>query len=117
MVYQYTVPFNGNHSSIVVGKKGRCITNLKEEFGVEITSKKPNKQNGMILPFFLIEGDERNVHMAALRIYSLLSTSQARTEKTLRTDNAEMINMLSELDLENEELKMKCSTLPFPPPN
>ena len=104
MTYTYTVPFNGNHSSIVIGKKGRCITSLQAEFGVQIKAMKASP--GTLLPYFLIEGDERQVHMAALRVFSLLSQSQARSEKQLRADNAEMATMLDDLDQENDELKV-----------
>ena len=104
MSYSYTVPFNGNHSSIVIGKKGRCITSLQAEFGVQIKAMKALP--GTPLPYFLIEGDERQVHMAALRVFSLLSQSQARSEKQLRADNAEMATMLDDLDQENDELKI-----------
>jgi hypothetical protein len=104
MSYSYTVPFNGNHSSIVIGKKGRCITSLQAEFGVQIKAMKALP--GTPLPYFLIEGDERQVHMAALRVFSLLSQSQARSEKQLRADNAEMATMLDDLDQENDELKV-----------
>jgi hypothetical protein len=68
---------------------------------------------GTPLPYFLIEGEERQVHHAALRVFSLLSQSQARSEKQLREekeqmekDNAEMVSMLEELDQENDELKV-----------
>ncbi len=44
-------------------------------------------------------------HMAALRVFSLLSQSQARSEKQLRSDNEEMISMLEDLNNENEELR------------
>ena len=104
MSYTYTVPFNGNHSSIVIGKKGRCIKSLQEEFGVGIKAMKASP--GTPLPYFLIEGEERQVHMAALRVFSLLSQSQSRSEKQLRADNAEMVTMLDDLDQENDELKV-----------
>jgi hypothetical protein len=104
MSYSYTVPFNGTHSSIVIGKKGRCIKSLQEEFGVGIKAMKASP--GTPLPYFLVEGEERQVHLAALKVFSLLSQSQARAEKHLRDDNAEMVTMLHDLDQENDDLKV-----------
>jgi hypothetical protein len=103
MSYSYSIPFSGTHGSIVIGKKGRCIKNLKDEFGVEIRSMVPLQCNS--LPYFLVEGEERQVHLAALKVFSLLSQSQARAEKHLRDDNAEMVTMIHDLNQENDELK------------
>ena len=104
MSYSYSIPFSGTHGSMVIGKKGRCIKNLKDEFGVEIRAMVPLQCNS--LPYFHVEGEERQVHLAALKVFSLLSQSQARAEKHLRDDNAEMVTMLHDLDQENDELKV-----------
>jgi len=99
------IPFVGNHSSIVIGSKGKCIQSLQKEFGVNIQAMKPDASKNRPLPYFLIEGDERSVLFAALKVHSLLSLSMSRSEKQLKEeneklvkDNEEMITIIHEMD-------------------
>jgi hypothetical protein len=103
--FSYTVPFVGKHSSMVIGTKGKCIKSLQQEFGVDIRAMKPDNAKNLQVPFFLIEGNERDVLFAALKVHSLLSLSMGRSEKELKTeneqltkDNEEMIGILHEMD-------------------
>jgi len=103
--FSYSVPFVGNHSSIVIGAKGKCIQSLQKEFGVKIQAMKAEPSKNLPVPYFLIEGDERDVLFASLKINSLLSLSMSRSEKELKTkneelmkDNQEMISLLDEMD-------------------
>ena len=99
------VPFVGNHSSIVIGSKGKCINSLQTEFDVDIRAMKADHQKKHPVPYFLIKGDERNVLFAALKVHSLLSLSMGRSEKELKAtneqltkDNEEMIGILHDMD-------------------
>ena len=103
--FSYTVPFVGNHSSIVIGAKGNCIRSLQQEFGVNIRAMKADTSKNLPVPYFLIEGNERDVLFAALKVQSLLSISMGRSEKELKTkndqltkDNEEMIGLLHDMD-------------------
>ena len=103
--FSYSVPFVGNHSSMVIGSKGKCIKSLQQEFGVDIRAMKPDNAKNLPVPFFLIEGNERDVLFAALKVHSLLSLSMGRSEKELKAeneqltkDNEEMIGILHEMD-------------------
>jgi hypothetical protein len=103
--FSYTVPFVGNHSSIVIGAKGNCIRSLQQEFGVNIRAMKADTSKNLPVPYFLIEGDERDVLFASLKVHSLLSLSMGRSEKELKTtneqltkDNEEMIGLLHDMD-------------------
>ena len=103
--FTYTVPFVGNHSSIVIGAKGQCIQSLQTEFGVNIRAMKADASKKLPVPYFLIEGNERDVLFAALKVHSLLSLSMGRSEKELKSkndqltkDNEEMITIIDEID-------------------
>ena len=103
--FSYTVPFVGNHSSMVIGSKGKCIQSLQKEFGVNIQAMKADTSKNLPVPYFLIEGNERDVLFASLKVHSLLSLSMGRSEKELKTkneqltkDNEEMIGLLHEMD-------------------
>ena len=99
------IPFVGNHSSIVIGAKGKCIRSLQQEFGVTICAMKADPTQDRPVPYFLIEGDERSVLFASLKVHSLLSLSMSRSEKELKAkneqlvkDNEEMISLLHDMD-------------------
>ena len=99
------IPFVGNHSSIVIGSKGKCIQSLQKEFGVNIRAMKADPSKNLPVPYFLIEGNERDVLFASLKVHSLLSLSMGRSEKELKAkndmltkDNEEMIGLLHEMD-------------------
>jgi hypothetical protein len=103
--FSYSVPFVGNHSSMVIGSKGKCIQSLQNEFGVDIRAMKADHQKNLPVPYFLIKGDERSVLFAALKVHSLLSLSMGRSEKELKVeneqltkDNEEMIGLLHDMD-------------------
>jgi len=103
--FSYTVPFVGNHSSMVIGSKGKCIQSLQKEFGVNIQAMKADTSKNLPVPYFLIEGNERDVLFASLKVHSLLSLSMGRSEKELKAkneqltkDNEEMIGLLHEMD-------------------
>ena len=103
--FSFSVPFVGNHSSMVIGAKGKCIKSLQQEFGVNMRAMKADPSNNLPVPYFLIEGDERSVLFAALKVHSLLSLSMGRSEKELKAtneqltkDNEEMIGLLHEMD-------------------
>ena len=103
--FSYTVPFVGNHSSMVIGSKGKCIQSLQQEFGVNIRAMKADPSKNLPVPYFLIEGNERDVLFASLKVHSLLSLSMGRSEKELKAknekltkDNEEMIGLLYEMD-------------------
>ena len=103
--FTYSVPFVGNHSSIVIGAKGKCIQSLQQEFGVNIQAMKADPSKNLPVPYFFIEGNERDVLFASLKVYSLLSMSMSRSEKELKSkneqltkDNEEMISILHEMD-------------------
>ena len=106
MTFSYSVPFVGKHSSMVIGSKGKCIQSLQQEFGVGIRAMKADHQKNLPVPYFLIEGDERSVLFAALKVHSLLSLSMGRSEKELKAenekltkDNEEMIELLTDMDV------------------
>ena len=103
--FSYTVPFVGNHSSMVIGSKGKCIQSLQQEFGVNIKAMKADTSKNLPVPYFLIEGNERDVLFASLKVHSLLSLSMGRSEKELKSkndqltkDNEEMIAIIDEMD-------------------
>ena len=103
--FSYTVPFVGNHSSMVIGSKGKCIQSLQKEFGVNIHAMKADTSKNLPVPYFLIEGNERDVLFASLKVHSLLSLSMGRSEKELKSknnqltkDNEEMIAIIDEMD-------------------
>ena len=103
--FTYNVPFVGNHSSMVIGSKGKCIQSLQQEFGVNIRAMKADTSKNLPVPYFLIEGNERDVLFASLKVHSLLSLSMGRSEKELKAkneqlskDNEEMISILHEMD-------------------
>ena len=82
---------------MVIGSKGKCIKSLQQEFGVGIRAMKADHQKNLLVPYFLIEGDERSVLFAALKVHSLLSLSMGRSEKELKAEN-------EKLTKDNEEL-------------
>ena len=84
--FSFSVPFVGNHSSIVIGAKGKCIRSLQQEFGVNIKAMKADPSQNLPVPYFLIEGNERDVLFASLKVHSLLSLSMGRSEKELKKD-------------------------------
>jgi hypothetical protein len=88
--FSYTVPFVGNHSSIVIGAKGNCIRSLQQEFGVNIRAMKADTSKNLPVPYFLIEGNERDVLFASLKVQSLLSLSMGRSEKELKATNEQL---------------------------
>ena len=103
--FALNVPFVGNHSSMVIGSKGKCIQSLQQEFGVNIRAMKADTSKNLPVPYFLIEGNERDVLFASLKVHSLLSLSMGRSEKELKAkneqltkDNEEMIGLLHEMD-------------------
>lgn len=103
--FSFTVPFVGKHSSMVIGSKGKCIKSLQQEFGVNIRAMKPDASKNLPVPYFLIEGNERDVLFASLKVHSLLSLSMGRSEKELKTkndqlskDNEELIAIIDEMD-------------------
>ena len=103
--FALNVPFVGNHSSMVIGSKGKCIQSLQKEFGVNIKAMKADTSKNLPVPYFLIEGNERDVLFASLKVHSLLSLSMGRSEKELKTkneqltkDNEEMIAIIDEMD-------------------
>ena len=103
--FTYNVPFVGNHSSIVIGTKGKCIQSIQQEFGVNTRAMKADTSKNLPVPYFLIEGNERDVLFASLKVHSLLSLSMGRSEKELKAkneqlskDNEEMISILHEMD-------------------
>ena len=103
--FSFSVPFVGNHSSFVIGGNGKCIKSLQQEFGVNMRAMKADHSKNLPVPYFLIEGDERQVLLAALKVHSLLNLSMGRSEKKLKAeneqltkDNEEMIGLLHEMD-------------------
>ena len=110
--FSFTVPFVGKHSSIVIGSKGKCIKSLQQEFRVNILAMKADSSKNLPVPYFLIEGNERDVLFASLKVHSLLSLSMGRTEKELKSkndqltmDNEELIAIIDDkLTMDNEEL-------------
>jgi len=103
--FSYKVQFVGNHSSMVIGSKGKCIQSLQKEFGVNIRAMKADTSKNLPVPYFLIEGCERDVLFASLKVHYLLSLSMGRSEKELKStneqltkDNEEMISLLHEMD-------------------
>ena len=87
MSFSLQVPFTNPHGSIVVGRKGACISHLQEQFGCTITTINKTKPP-QTLPFFNIEGsDERQVNRAALKVFSLLNSSMIRNEKSLKHES------------------------------
>jgi len=103
--FTYNVPFVGKHSSMVIGSKGKCIVSLQKEFGVNIQAMKADPSKNLPVPYFLIEGNERDVLFASLKVYSLLSLSMSRSEKELKSkneqltkDNEDMISIIHEMD-------------------
>jgi len=98
--FSYTVPFVGNHSSMVIGSKGKCIQSFQKEFGVNIKAMKADTSKNLPVPYFLIEGNERDVLYASLKVHSLLSLSMGRSEKELKAKN----------ELLTKEKSVKCSS-------
>ena len=87
MTFTHTIPFVGSHSSIVIGKRGSTIKQLQDEFGCFIKVMKPDKEKGLPLPYFIIEGtDERAVNHVIIKIQGLILRSMCRSEKELRSD-------------------------------
>ena len=84
--FSFTVPFVGKHSSIVIGAKGKCLRSLQKEFGVNIKAMKADPSQNLPVPYFLIEGSERDVLFASLKVHSLLSLSMGRSEKELKRE-------------------------------
>jgi hypothetical protein len=82
---------------MVIGSKGKCLKSLQQEFGVYISAMKADHKKNLQVPYFLIEGDERSVLFAALKVHSLLSLSMGRSEKELKAKN-------EKLTKDNEEL-------------
>ena len=100
MTFVHTIPFVGSHSSIVIGKRGSTIKQLQTEFGCFIKAMKPDKEKGLPLPYFLIEGnDERAVNHVIIKIQGLLLRSMCRTEKELRNENEDMDRKIQHLTL------------------
>ena len=90
---------------MVIGSKGKCIVSLQREFGVNIQAMKAEPAQNLPVPYFMIEGNERDVLFAALKVHSLLSLSMSRSEKELKSkneqlakDKEEMISLLHEMD-------------------
>ena len=93
MSYSYKVPFDKKNKKKVIGNKGRCIKKIQKELGVVI--KTINESNGT-LPYFLIEGDEQQVYIASLRVFSILSQTQQSSEKNLIELVTSMANMIND---------------------
>jgi len=90
---------------MVIGSKGKCIQSLQKEFAVNIRAMKADPSKNLPVPYFFIEGNERDVLFASLKVHSLLSLSMSRSEKELKStneqltkDNEEMISLLHEMD-------------------
>ena len=124
MTFTYTIPFVGSHGSMVIGKGGSTIKKLQTDFRCFIKAMKADKENGLPLPYFLIEGsDERAVNHAIIKIQGLLLRSMCRTEKNLRDSNEEMDSKVQHLTLvvadreeqiaSNERKKKKVSFKPI----
>jgi hypothetical protein len=90
MSFSFSVPFTMPHGSILDGQNGTSIAQLQEQFGCTITTvNRPKTSVGgieqPIIPFFNIEGsDELQVNRVALKIFTLLNESMARSEKALK---------------------------------
>ena len=117
MTFVHTIPFVGSHSSIVIGKRGSTIKQLQTEFGCFIKAMKPDKEKGLPLPYFLIEGnDERAVNHVIIKIQGLLLRSMCRTERGFVSTIKEMSSTVQHLTLvvadKEDQLSKK---VPFPP--
>ena len=89
MTFSCLVPFTKPHGSILDGQNGTSITHLQEQFGCTITTVNHTKitwgECQPIIPYFNIEGsDELQVSRVALKIFTLLNESMARSEKALK---------------------------------
>ena len=73
--FSFSVPFAGKHCSTVIGTK--CIIPLQQEFGVNIRASKVG---------VIIEGEEKPVLYAALKVYSLLSLAMAQSVEKLENE-------------------------------
>ena len=98
------IPFSANHGSIVIGSKGKCIRSLEHEFQVSIRTMKADPSQDRPLPYFLIEGGERSVLFACLKVYSLLNTSMGRREKELKAEKSQLVKENEQLVNDNKEM-------------
>ncbi len=111
------IPFVGNHSSMVIGSKGKCIRSLQQEFGVTICAMKADPSKNLPVPYFSIIGDERSVLFAALKVHSLLSLSMGRSEKKLKAENEQLTKDKNEaLDLAGWAALQPSLPIPPSPP-
>ena len=112
MTFTHTIPFVGSHSSIVIGKRGSTIKQLQSEFGCFIKAMKPDKEKGLPLPYFIIEGtDERAVNHVIIKIQGLILRSMCRSEKELRSDLESKDREVQHLNLVVADRDEQISTL------
>lgn len=112
MSFTHTIPFVGSHSSIVIGKRGSTIKQLQSEYGCFIKAMKPDKEKGLPLPYFIIEGsDERAVNHVIIKIQGLLLRSMCRSEKELRCELESKDREVQHLNLVVADREEQISTL------
>jgi hypothetical protein len=103
MTFTQSIPFTGNHSSIVIGKKGSTIKKLQQETMCSIIAKKPEPENGRPLPFFLVTGPcELQVLKCSVQIQGMLMKSLSRSEKQLNVMCTAMEEEIAEMHLKAE---------------
>jgi len=103
MTFTQSIPFTGNHSSIVIGKKGSTIKKLQQETMCSIIAKKPEPENGRPLPFFLVTGPcELQVLKCSVQIQGMLMKSLSRSEKQLNVTCTAMEEEIAEMHLKAE---------------
>ena len=117
MTFVHTIPFVGSHSSIVIGKGGSTIKQLQSEFGCFIKAMKPDKEKGLPLPYFLVEGnDERAVNHVIIKIQGLLLRSMCRSERGFVSTISEMSSTIQHLTLVAADKDAQVAKkVPFPP--
>ena len=103
MTFTQSIPFTGNHSSIVIGKKGTTIKKLQAETGCFIQAKKPEPENSRPLPFFFVEGqNELQVLKCSIQIQGMLMKSLSRSEKQLNVMCTAMEEEIASMHLNAE---------------
>ena len=86
MSYIYNIPVPSQHVGIAIGKNFSTLKKNGARFKVNIHFNKAEPENNRPMPYFVVRGQEKNVHQCTIEIQRLVMISMTNENKVLKAN-------------------------------
>lgn len=84
--YRSTIPVHSGHVAIVLGRNFSTLNNIKTRFGVGIHFNKAEPEQNRPMPYFVVCGQEKQVHLCINEIQRLVIISMSNYINRFESD-------------------------------